>query len=390
MAYKKVRSYADLAIRGAEPTFEPPLHVGRPNVGDISKFFKITQNTFDDLWLTNNGPNVRALEKQISDYLQVEHVIAVSNATSGLEILMKALEIEGEVILPSYTFVATAHAVQWCGAKPIFADIELDTHCLCPKSVESLITENTTTILGVHLWGNPANTAELQALADKYNLRLLFDSAHAFGCKQGDQFIGNFGTAEVFSFHATKFFNTFEGGAITTNDAKLAEKLRLMRNFGFQGLDNAVCVGINAKMSEIHAAMGLVNFEELSTIVGRNQHNFTNYSQAIKDIPEINILTPDANNQSNYQYIVFELCASAKIGRDEIIEALCAEGILARRYFWPGCHNMLPYRDMYPNASMNLPNTQQVADRVIVLPTGTTLPDEAPKIVSDILRVLLH
>lgn len=352
------------------PLFDEPVHVGRPNVGSITDFEALTRDMFDRNWLSNSGPLVTRLEAELAKFLDVRHCIAISNGTIALEIAIRATGLTGEVIVPSYTFVATAHALEWLGIKPVFADVDPRTHNLDPDSVRSLITPQTSGIIGVHLWGRPALVDELAKIANDHGIHLLFDAAHAFGNDLNGTKIGNFGDAEVLSFHATKFFNTFEGGAITTNDDALAQRVRDMRNFGFAGYDNVIARGTNGKMTEISAAMGLVNLASIEQFVQRNRENYAAYQRAFESSPDIALLDLDHGLSWNYQYVVIELASNKVHLRDALIAALHAENVLARRYFWPGCHNMEPYRTQDPEANLRLPNTTVVADRVVVLPTG--------------------
>jgi dTDP-4-amino-4,6-dideoxygalactose transaminase len=375
-----------LAIHGAAPAFKEPLHVGRPNIGDREEFLKYAEEIFNRRWLSNNGPMVQELERQIARYLDVKHCVAMCNGTVALEIAIRALSLEGEVIVPSYTFIATAHALHWQAITPVFADIDPATHTLDVDAVRRMITPRTTGIIGVHLWGRGAAVEELQAIADEYDLRLMFDAAHAFACSHKGRMIGNFGACEVLSFHATKFFNTFEGGAVVTNNDQLAETMRLMRNFGFAGLDNVIYPGTNGKMIEIAAAMGLVNLHALDRVIDANLRNYRVYQRELADLPGITLLSFDESERNNYQYVVMEVGAECPVSRDRIIQALHAENILARKYFWPGCHKMQPYRDLYPHAGLLLPNTEQVADRVVVLPTGTTVSEADAATICAILR----
>ena len=266
-ATKQIRTAADLAVNGAPPLFAEPLHVGRPNIGNHEDFLDLARGILERQWLSNNGPLAQEFERTIADYLGVEHCVAMCNGTIALEIATRALDMQGEVIVPSYTFVATAHALQWQEITPIFADIDPVTQTLDPDAVRRMITPRTTGILGVHLWGRPCAVEALQEIADEHDLSLMYDASHGFGCSHKGRLLGSFGQCEVFSFHATKFFNTFEGGAVVTNDDELAEKMRLMRNFGFHGYDNVIYPGTNGKMTEIAAAMGLTNFAELERFV---------------------------------------------------------------------------------------------------------------------------
>ena len=245
-----------LAIFGGKPAFEEPRHVGRPNIGDRAAFLRRMAQILDTRWLTNKGSFVQEFESRIASLVGVKHCICACNATIALEIAIRALGLSGEVIVPSFTFIATAHALQWQGIRPVFADIDLTTHNIDPEDVERRITPSTSGIIGVHVWGNPCAVEVLSEVASRHRIKLLFDAAHAFGCSHGSGMIGSFGDAEVFSFHATKFFNTFEGGAVTTNDDELAKKIRLMKNFGFAGYDNVIYIGTNGKMNEACAAMG--------------------------------------------------------------------------------------------------------------------------------------
>lgn len=384
---KAFSSAGDLAINGALPAFAQPLHVGRPNIGDRDRFMELAADLFDRRWLTNNGPFVQQLEERIAGEIGVKHCVLMCNGTIALEIMIRALDLSGEVIVPSYTFIATAHALHWQAITPVFADIDPRTHTLDVEAVRRMITPKTTAILGTHLWGQVCDVEALQALADEHGLHLIFDAAHAFLCSSGGRKVGGFGKAEAFSFHATKFFNTFEGGAVTTNDDALAEKMRLMRNFGFAGFDNVVHPGTNGKMPEICAAMGLVNLDSVAEVIAANRQNYLDYTHALGGITGLSLF-PLNDETSNFQYVVMEVGPEFAVGRDELLEALTAENILARRYFWPGCHNMQPYRDLFPHAGLLLPNSIAVADRVIVLPTGTTLPKGATQAVGAVCKLV--
>jgi len=387
---KLIKTVQDLAINGAAPAFEQPLHVGRPNIGNRETFLEYAGEIFDRRWLTNNGPIVQEFEQRVADYHGVGYCVAMCNGTVSLEIAIRALGLEGEVIIPSFTFIATAHALHWQGITPVFADIDPKTHNLAPDAVRRMISPRTTGIIGVHLWGNSAPIEALQAIADEHGLKLIFDAAHAFGCSHKGTMIGTFGACEVLSFHATKFFNTFEGGAVLTNDVKLSEKMRLMRNFGFSGRDNVIHPGTNGKMIEVAAAMGLVNLDAIDSVLEANRRNYQTYREELSGFPGISLLTFDESEHNNFQYVVLEVGEECSVSRDQMIQALLAENILARKYFWPGCHNMKPYSDLYPQAGLLLPNTQYVADRVIVLPTGTTMQDDMVCTVASVIGVLLE
>lgn len=387
---KSIRTRADLAINGAPPAFDELLHVGRPNIGDREAFLRYANEIFDRRWLSNDGPLLQEFEARVAAHLGVRHCVAMCNGTIALEIAIRALGLEGEVIVPSYTFVATAHALQWQGITPVFADVDPATHNISPAAVRRMITPRTTGIIGVHLWGRAAPVVELQEIADEHKLGLMYDAAHAFSCTHQGRMIGNFGACEVLSFHATKFFNSFEGGAVVTNDDELAARMRLMRNFGFSGLDQVSHPGTNGKMIEIAAAMGLVNLEAIDKVIGANRANHQAYRAALDGIPGVRLLSYDETERNNYQYVILEVAPGCAASRDAIVNALRAENIMARRYFWPGCHKMEPYRSLFPHAGLVLPATEAVAASVIVLPTGETMDAERIGVVAQVVRTVIQ
>jgi dTDP-4-amino-4,6-dideoxygalactose transaminase len=305
----------------------------------------------------------------------------------GLLLAARAAGLAGEVIVPSFTFVGTVHALHWLGITPVFCDVDPRTHNIDPEQVEELVTPATTGIMGVHLWGRPCDVEALEEIARRRKLKLLFDAAHAFACTHGGTMIGGFGDAEVYSFHATKFLNSFEGGAIATNDDELAEAARLMRNFGFVGYDEVVSDGINGRMNEVCAAMGLTSLESLDEFVSVNRRNYGVYAEELATLPGLRLIEYDGAERNNYQYVVVELDADlAGVTRDDLVERLWAEGVLARRYFHPGCHRMEPYRSLYPDAGRHLPETEQLTGRVLCLPTGTAVTPKDVRWICGILR----
>lgn len=388
---KRIRSRSDLAINGAAPAYAEPLHVGRPNIGDKRKYLRIAEDILERRWLSNDGPLVQKFELELASFLGVKHVVAMCNGTIALEIAIRALGLTGEVIVPSFTFVATAHAVSWQGVTPVFADIDPETHCLAPDAVRRAITPRTSGVVGVHLWGHPAPVEELEEICRERNLKLMFDAAHAFGVSRGNRMIGGFGSCEVFSFHATKFLNSFEGGAAATNDDQIADTMRLMRNFGFRGYDNVIYHGTNGKMVEPCAAMGLVNLASIDEFVKTNRRNHRCYAEGLSGLKGVKLIQYDEAERNNWQYVVAEVDESFGTSRDEVIKALHAENILARRYFWPGSHKMQPYRELYPWADTLLPHTKAVAEKVVVLPTGTAIKESDVDTVCSVFRSLqLH
>jgi dTDP-4-amino-4,6-dideoxygalactose transaminase len=381
------RSIADLAYFGGPQSFSAPLHVGRPNIGDRTRLMARINDLLDRRWLSNNGPYVQELETRIAAMLGVRHCIAVANGTIALEIAIRALGLTGEVLVPSFTFIATAHALQWQQITPVFCDIDPRTHSIDPGTIEQMITPRTSGIIGVHVWGEPCAIDELTAIAARRGLKLLFDASHAFNCSHRGERIGGFGLAEVFSFHATKYFNTFEGGAVTTNSDDLAAKIRLMKNFGFAGYDNVIFIGTNGKMSEICAAMGLTGLEQLDDFIAVNRDHYETYRQLLDCVPGIALYRIDANERRNYQHIVVEIDAQQTgISRDLLLRILHAENVLARRYFYPGCHRMEPYRSYFPHARLLLPVTEHLCERIAVLPTGTAVTRDEIAAICDTIR----
>ena len=377
----------ELAIFGSHPAFNEKLHVNAPNIGNRSRFLEKINDILDRKWLTNNGPYVQELEGAIARRLKVGHCIAVCNATIGLEIAIRALGLRGEVIVPAFTFIATAHALEWLGIKPVFCDVDPVSHNLNPDKIEELLTPRTTGILGVHLWGRACAVDELTDLARRRNLKLLFDAAHAFDCSYRGRMIGNFGSAEVFSFHATKYFNTLEGGAVVTNDTQLAEKIRLMKNFGFSG--NVLSLGTNAKMNEISAAMGLTGLEMIDEFKAANQRNYKLYKKELQGIPGVCLIDYDATQQCNYQYIVLELDDRlTRVSRDRIMDILWAENVMARRYFYPPCHQVEPYCSR--SEVVHLPVLERLSTRVLVLPNGTAIGQAEIEKICQLLRLVIN
>jgi len=342
------RDIEDLAIFGGEPAFEEKLYVGRPNIGNRERLLERINDLLDRRWLTNNGPYLHEFERCLADMVGVKHCIAICNGTVALEIVIRALGLTGEVIVPAFTFIATAHALRWQEITPVFCDIDPCTHNINPHKIEDMITPLTSGIIGVHVWGRPCDIESLAEIARRHKLKLLFDAAHAFGCSYRGRMIGNFGNAEVFSFHATKFVNTFEGGAVATNDDDLAAEIRLMKNFGFTWYDKVDYIGTNGKMNEVSAAMGLTSLESMDEFIAVNYRNYKQYQSELEGIPGIQLIKFDETERCNYQYIVLKIDEHiAGLSRDQFVEILHAENVLARRYFYPGCHRMEPYWDCY-------------------------------------------
>ncbi|HFD86550.1 MAG TPA: aminotransferase class I/II-fold pyridoxal phosphate-dependent enzyme [Gammaproteobacteria bacterium] len=375
------------AITGGEPLFESPLHVGMPNIGSKKEILRKIEGVLDRRMLSNGGPMLQEFEQKVADIANVRHCIAMANGTIALEIAIRALGMKGEVIMPSMTFVATAHALQWQRITPVFCDIDENLHHIDSSKIEALITPRTTGILAVNLWGRPCYVERLEAIAKAHNLKLLFDSAHAFGASYKGRMVGQFGDAEVFSFHATKFLNTFEGGAVLTNDDELAEKIRLMKNFGFNGRDSVGYIGINGKMNEVQAAMGLVSLDSMECFIDHNRRNYLAYREGMMSVPGLSLLEYQLEEKNNYQYIIVEVDEAVfGLTRDELVAVLSAENVDVRRYFYPGCHRMEPYQSYFPNAFYLLPVTEKILGRVIAFPTGGVVTREAINLIISLLH----
>jgi dTDP-4-amino-4,6-dideoxygalactose transaminase len=348
-----------------------PLYVGCPNIGRRELFLKRVNEILDRRWFSNQGPVAQEFERTVAEFLGVKHALAMCNATSAIEIACRALGLKGEVIVPSYTFIATAHALQWQEITPVFCDMDPVTHNINPAKIEQLITPRTTGIIGVHVWGRGCDTSAIEDIALRRGLKVMYDASHGFGCTKGGRNLGTFGECEVFSFHATKFINALEGGIVSTNNDQLAYQMQVMRNFGFTGFDRVEFLGINGKMNEISAAMGLSNFEAMEEIIAVNHRNYKAYREGLAGMPGISVIDYDPAERNNYQHVVIEVDPElSPRNRDEIVEALHAQNIIARKYFWPGCHKMEPYRSLQPTAGLLLPETERISARVIVLPTG--------------------
>nr|AGS49621.1 aminotransferase [uncultured bacterium esnapd12] len=378
------RAPADLAVFGGPEAFLHTLHTGRPTVGDRKRFFARLEWALNNNWLTNGGPLVREFEGRVADLAGVQHCVATCNATVALQLVLRASDVCGEVIMPSMTFVATAHAASWLGLEPVFCDVDPETGLLDPQHAAALVTPRTGAIIGVHLWGSPAPTEALEKLAVEHQIKLFFDAAHALGAKSGGRAVGGFGNAEVFSFHATKTVTAFEGGAIVTNDGLLADRVRAMHNFGIGSAKAVVDVGTNGKMSECAAAMGLTSLDAFAETRRHNQRNHALYSAELSGVPGIRVHAFDPEEHNNHQYVIISVDRHViGIDRDQLQAILAAEKVVAQPYFSQGCHQMQPYRTEPP---LRLEHTERLSERVLALPTGPAVSSEDIRRVCDIIR----
>jgi dTDP-4-amino-4,6-dideoxyglucose len=364
-----------LAYFGGAPAFAQPLHVAQLNLPEWERIESRFRDIFRRHFFANNGPLVQALDVAFADYAGVEHAVSVTNGTLGLMILARALEISGEVIVPAFTFPATAQAVAWAGLTPVLADVLPASHMIAPKTVAPLLTRQTVGIIGVHVWGRPCDPDGLQAFAAERNLTLFYDACHAIGCTHRGRRIGGFGSGEVFSYHATQVLNAAEGGCITTNDPRLADRLRTMRNFSPGQTFASVPTRINGKMSEAQAALALLSLEDLPDNIAANCARHDWYAAGLAEIPGVDLVRYPDGEDSNFQYVVIEIDADRSgIDRDIVFDLLAAENVLCRRHFAPGLHQ-LPYFAARGAAARGngYPVTDRLCATVMQLPTGGTL-----------------
>jgi len=391
-----MKSFSDssqrrLAVCGGQPRFNEPKYVGTPTIPDRAALHARLDRMLDTRRLSNDGPFVQELEDRLRRLNDGVEVVTVCNATVGMQLLLKALDVAGEVLLPSFTFIATAHACLWEGLEPVFVDVDRTTHTIDPTAVEAGLSDRTAAIVGVHLWGRMCPVRELDAIARDRGIPLIFDAAHALGCSYEGLPMGRHGTASVVSFHATKFIQSLEGGAILTPDRDLAERLKLLRNFGFQGYDNVVTLGTNAKMNEFCAAMGLGSLEGLDALVGTNIANRSACRESLAGLPGLRLYEYDEQERNNFQYLIVEVDPRAcPLSRDELVQVLHAENVIARRYFTPGCHRSGPYRDMPRRKSERLPVTEQLCDSLLALPTGAGVTTVEIEAIGTIIRTAIE
>lgn len=379
------------ALFGAKPEFDKPLPIGQLYFPSWERYEAAFRRIFERQYYNNNGPLHEELEGKLQQFLGVKHTICVSNATFGLMMVADAMELSGKVILPSFTFVASAHSLSWAGLEPVFCDIDPDTHQLDLKQAVALIDKDVSAIMGVNLWGGACNPKVLKELADAHDVQLYFDSAHAFGCAVDGVQIGNFGRAEVFSFHATKILSATEGGCICTNDDDLAARLRSIRpSYGAEKPVGIVRVA-NARMSEAQAAIALISLEDFPANQKNNEALYRLYEGQLKTIPGLHLVKPAGVSFSNYQYLVCRVDEREfGLPRDLLIDILKAENVVARRYFYPGVHRSIPYAQELPQYLDRLPNTDSLCESCIQFPIGALVSAHSVERICNILSRAHH
>ena len=345
-----------------------PTYVTQPLLPDLQDFIPYLEKIWENKILTNCGPFHQQLEEALCDYLGVKHICLFSNGTLALMTALQALRITGEVITTPYSFVATAHSLLWNNIKPVFADIDVHSLNLDPDKIEAAITPQTTAIMPVHCYGHPCDVERIQKIADNYGLKVIYDAAHAFGVRYKGGSVLNYGDLSVISFHATKIFNTFEGGAIICPDAKTKQRIDHLKNFGFVDEVTVVAAGINGKMSEINAAFGLLQLKGIDAARAQRQAIDRHYRDKLACIDGIDCLRETPNEQANHAYFPILVRPEFSLSRDALFERLREHDIYARRYFYPLISDFPMYRGLASAAPANLPTARRAAQQVICLP----------------------
>lgn len=359
------------------------ITVTAPLLPNLDEFQSLLKEIWDSKWITNNGSFHKQLEKELASYLKVPYLSLFTNGTLPLITALQALQIKGEVITTPYSFVATTHSLWWNGIKPVFVDIDIATGNIDPDKIEAAITPQTTAIMPVHVYGKPCDTKRIQEIADKYGLKVIYDAAHAFGVEENGESILNAGDMSTLSFHATKVYNTIEGGALIMHDEKTKKEIDYLKNFGFAGETEVVGPGINSKMDEIRAAYGILNLRQVDAAIEARHKIAVEYRKAFRGLEGITFMDDMPGVKHNYSYFPIFVDAD-KYGetRDELYFRMREENVYGRRYFYPLISEFATYRDLPSASKENLPNAHRMADSVICLPMHHELSD------SDLVRII--
>ena len=364
-----------------------PIYVTQPYLPPLEEFIPYLQKIWDSKVVTNCGPFHQQLEQALCEHLGVKHLALFTNGTIALVTALQALRITGEVITTPYSFVATAHSLLWNGIKPVFVDVDPNTLNLDPTKIEAAITSQTTAIMPVHVYGHPCDVDAIQKIADNYNLRVIYDAAHAFGVQDKDGSVLNHGDLSVLSFHATKVFNTFEGGAIICPDAKTKQRIDHLKNFGFVDEVTVVAPGINGKMCEFNAALGLLQLKHIDQALVRRKEIDTTYREQLADVEGIHCLSQAGEKVANYAYFPILIQPDYPLSRDALYDKLRQHGIHARRYFYPLISDFPMYRSLPSAQRNNLPVAADAAAKVLCLPIYPNLyHDDLVRIIDQIKR----
>lgn len=376
----------EFALLGGTATFERMLPVGQLYFPSWDRYEAAMRGIFERRYYTNQGPLVQQLEERLQDYLGVKHAICVTNATIGLMMAAEALELSGKVVLPSFTFIASAQSLSWTGIEPVFCDVDPATHQIDIGKIDALLDERVTGIMGVNLWGGACDPVALEKFAHARGLKLYFDSAHAFGCEVEHKKIARFGSIEVFSFHATKVLSATEGGCLCTSDDVLAARLRNIRSSYGAGKPVPVVKTSNGRMSEAQAAIALLSLEDFPRNQQKNESLYRIYEDRLKHIPGIKLVEPAGVTFSNYQYIVCEVDESSfGLSRESLIAVLKAENVNARRYFYPGTHRSVGYINSQAGHVDTLPVTDHLCATCIQLPVGALVYGDAVSTICELI-----
>ncbi len=364
-----------------------PLYITQPLLPNLANLNEYLVKIWKSKWVTNNGFYHSLLEKELASYLKVKNNSLFCNGTLALQIAVNALRLRGEVITTPFTFAATPHVLYWNNIKPVFCDIEEGTYNLDVNKIESLITPATTGILAVHIFGNPCNVQALQEIAQRHGLKIIYDAAHAFGVEVNGTGIGNFGDASMFSFHATKIYTTIEGGALVCNSQYLKERADYLKNFGIKNEEEVVGPGINAKMNEIQAAIGLIQLKTVDDEIKKRKILTEIYKEELKDVPGIILPKHMDNIKHNYQSFVIRIIGEDYgISRDSLFEFLRQMNIVVRKYFYPLCSHYPCYKSLLSSSPINLPIAEEITKEVLSLPLYGELTEEQIKMICNILK----
>lgn len=353
------------------------ITVTSPLLPDLDEFSSMLQDIWSSKWITNNGQFHRQLEKELAEYLGVPYVSLFTNGTLPLLTALQALRVTGEVITTPYSFVATTHCIWWSGCKPVFVDIDPATGNIDPEKIEAAITPKTTAIMPVHVYGKPCDTRRIQEIADKYGLKVIYDAAHAFGVKVNGESILNAGDMSTLSFHATKVYNTLEGGAMIMHDEATKKRIDYLKNFGFAGETEVIAPGINSKVDEVRAAYGILNLRQVDDAIEARHQVAIRYREALRDVDGITFMEDMPGVKHNYSYFPIFIDAD-KYGttRDELYFRMKSENVLGRRYFYPLISEFTTYKGLPSASKDNLSNAHKMADSVICLPMHHALSEE--------------
>ena len=367
--------------------FDETIPVTSPLLPDLDEFHGMLKEIWKSKWITNNGNFHKQLEKELAEYLKVPYLSLFTNGTLPLITALQALHITGEVITTPYSFVATTHALWWNGIKPVFVDIDLATGNMDPEKIEAAITPRTTAIMPVHVYGKPCNTEAIQEIADKYGLKIIYDAAHAFGVEVNGESLLNAGDMSTLSFHATKVYNTIEGGALVMHDEKMKKRIDYLKNFGFADEVTVVGPGINSKMDEIRAAYGLLNLHQVDAAIEARHRVALKYREELRNVEGISFFDDMAGVKHNYSYFpIFVEAEKYGMTRDELYSKMKEQNVLGRRYFYPLISTFSTYRGLDSASPSNLPNAHKMANSVICLPMYHNLKESEIERVINIIR----